>query len=120
MKPKFKWEEAKVGAGAPPLKTDYGWLLLYHGVDNNRVYRAGISLLSLENPEQEISRLPFPLFEPDYEWEKNGNVPNVVFPTGAFIKEGILYIFYGCADKRIGCAEIEIEEIKKLLKKSER
>lgn len=116
MKPKYKWEKEKIGAGAPPIKTDFGWLLLYHGVDENRVYRAGLSLLDIENPKKEIARLPFPLFEPDYEWEREGNVCNVVFPTGAFIKDGILYIFYGCADKRIGCAEIEIEEIKKHLK----
>ncbi|MCM8803693.1 MAG: pesticidal protein Cry7Aa [Candidatus Omnitrophica bacterium] len=119
MKSKYKWESEKIGAGAPPLKTDYGWLLLYHGVDKNRVYRVGLSLLDIENPQKEIARLPFPLFEPDYEWEKNGNVANVVFPTGAFIKDGIFYIFYGCADKRIGCAEIELDEIIKLLKKCE-
>ncbi len=117
MQPKYKWEEAKIGAGAPPIKTEFGWLLLYHGVDRNRVYRAGLSLLDLENPTIEIARLPFPLFEPYYEWEKNGNVPNVVFPTGAFIKEEFLCIFYGCADKRIGFAEIELKEIKKLLKR---
>jgi len=118
MKPKYKWEKSKIGAGAPPIKTEFGWLLLYHGVDEKKIYRAGISLLDFENPHREIARLPFPLFEPDYYWEKEGNIPNVVFPTGAFIKEGKLYIFYGCADKRIGCAEIEVEEIKKLLKKS--
>lgn len=120
MKPKYKWEKMKIGAGAPPIKTEFGYLLLYHGVDENRVYRAGLALLDLENPKKEISRLPFPLFEPDYEWEKNGNIPNVVFPTGAFIKEDIFYIFYGCADKRIGCAEIELKEVKKLLEKSEK
>jgi predicted GH43/DUF377 family glycosyl hydrolase len=118
MKPKYKWEEEKIGSGAPPIKTDYGWLLIYHGVDKNRVYRAGLSLLDIENPAKEIARLPFPLFEPYYEWEKNGNVPNVVFPTGAFIKDGVLYIFYGCADKRIGYAEIELNKIEKLLKRA--
>lgn len=117
MKPKYKWEQSKIGAGAPPIKTEYGWLLLYHGVDGSRVYRAGLSLLDLENPSKEIARLPFPLFEPKYEWEKNGNVPNVVFPTGAFVKDGKLHIFYGCADKRIGVAEIELEEINKIFKK---
>jgi predicted GH43/DUF377 family glycosyl hydrolase len=117
MKPKYKWEEEKIGAGAPPIKTDFGWLLLYHGVDKNRIYRAGLSLLDIENPNKEIARLQFPLFEPYYEWERNGNVPNVVFPTGAFIKDEILYIFYGCADKRIGFAEVELKEIIKLLKR---
>ena len=117
MKPKYKWEEEKIGSGAPPIKTDYGWLLLYHGVDKNRIYRAGLSLLDIENPNKEIARLQFPLFEPYYEWERNGNVPNVVFPTGAFIKDEILYIFYGCADKRIGFAEVELKKIIKLLKR---
>jgi predicted GH43/DUF377 family glycosyl hydrolase len=117
MKPKYKWEEEKIGAGAPPIKTDFGWLLLYHGVDKNRIYRAGLSLLDIENPNEEIARLQFPLFEPYYEWERNGNVPNVVFPTGAFIKNEILYIFYGCADKSIGFAEVELKEIIKLLKR---
>ncbi|MCD6408011.1 pesticidal protein Cry7Aa [bacterium] len=119
LKPKYSWEMSKIGAGPSPIKTDYGWLLLYHGVDKNRIYRAGVSLLELENPSKEISRLPFPLFEPSHRWEKEGNVANVVFPTGAILDGEILRIFYGCADMRIGIAEIELKDLLKvLLKKS--
>jgi len=117
MKPENKWEEEKIGAGPSPIKTEKGWLLLYHGVDRNKVYRAGIALLDLENPSKIISRLPFPLFEPTHKWEKEGVVPNVVFPTGAVIRDGILYIFYGCSDVRIGVAEIEVNQIMKILLK---
>lgn len=120
MKPEYKWEESKIGAGPSPIRTEYGWLLLYHGVDKDRVYRAGVVLLDLENPEKVIARLPFPLFEPTHQWEKEGNVPNVIFPTGAVVKDGIIYIFYGCSDARIGIAELEMDHIIKILMKEKR
>lgn len=120
MQPEYSWEEKKVGAGPSPIKTKYGWLLLYHGVDRNNVYRAGVSLLDGDKPEREIVKLPLPLFEPSHKWEKAGNVPNVIFPTGAVVNDNLLTIFYGCSDIRIGFAEIFLEELLELLMKEKR
>ena len=94
MKPKYKWESAKIGAGATPIKTKQGWLLLYHGVniDNGKTYNAGVALLDLKNLQKVITRLPKPLFQPEYEWEKQGVVDNVVFPEGAVQEEDNLNI----------------------------
>ena len=61
--------------------------------------------------EKEIARLSLPLFSPQYHWEKTGNVSNVVFPTGTVIYNNSLFIYYGCADKRIGFAEISLKKL---------
>ncbi len=111
MKPKLWWEKRKIGAGTVPIETEEGWLLLYHGVDKNNIYRAGAALLDLKKPEKEIARLSLPLFSPQYHWEKTGNVSNVVFPTGGVIYNNSLFIYYGCADKRIGFAEISLKKL---------
>lgn len=109
MKPELEWESMKIGGGVPPMKTDAGWLFLYHGVEklnekNDRIYRAGAILLDSEQPDKVIRRLPYPILEPEREWELIGDVNNVVFPTGAYVHEGNLYVYYGCADKVIGLA----------------
>jgi len=102
MKPKWKWEEQKVGIGPPPIRTDAGWLVIYHGVDSNTVYRAGAALLDLENPFRVIARTPEPILEPEEDFERVGVVPNVVFPEGAVVVKDDLKVFYGGAD-RICC-----------------
>ena len=99
MKPKWKWEEKKVGIGPPPIRTDDGWLVIYHGVDSNTVYRAGAALLDLENPRRVIARTPEPILEPEKDYERVGVVPNVVFPEGAVMIKDELRVFYGGADK---------------------
>lgn len=102
MKPKWKWEENKVGIGPPPIRTNAGWVVIYHGVDSNTVYRAGAALLDLENPCRVIARTPEPILEPEEDFERVGVVPNVVFPEGAVVVKDELKIFYGGAD-RICC-----------------
>ncbi len=99
MKPRWKWEEKKVGIGPPPIRTDAGWIIIYHGVDSNTVYRAGAALLDLENPCRVIARTPEPILEPEEKFEKVGVVPNVVFPEGAVVIKDELKVFYGGADK---------------------
>lgn len=108
------WESAKVGGSVPPIKTQEGWLLLYHGVGRDRepfCYRAGAALLDLENPARIKARLPYPLLEPETEYECEGDVNNVVFPQGAYIHEGWLYISYGAADKRVAMARVRYDEL---------
>ncbi|MGA2784844.1 MAG: glycosidase [Candidatus Bathyarchaeia archaeon] len=109
IRPMNKWEEQKVGIGPPPIRTDAGWLVIYHGVDSNTVYRAGAALLDLENPFRVIARTPDPILEPEEEFEKIGAVPNVVFPEGAVVVSGDLKIFYGGADKVCCVASIPIK-----------
>src|SRR5690606_9327735 len=93
-----------IGGGCPPIETDKGWLLIYHGVQDTKegfVYSACAALLDIDDPRIEIARLPYPLFLPEKEWECSGNVRNVCFPTGCIIDEKVLYIYYGAADEHI-------------------
>jgi len=110
MKSEQPWESWKVGAGPPPVRTDKGWLLIYHGVDENRVYRAGAALLDLEKPWKIIARTPEPILEPEEEYEKVGDVPNVVFPEGAVVIGNELLVFYGAADKVCCVASVHLDE----------
>ena len=82
MKCEYFWENLKIGGSVPPIKTEKGWLLLYHAVDDNFVYRGSVALLDLENPSKVIARIPYPLLEPKEEYELYGDVNNVVFPEG--------------------------------------
>jgi len=75
------------------------------------VYSACAALLDLNNPEKEISRLPYPLFYPEKIWELKGEVNNVCFPTGAIVENETLYIYYGAADERIAVCSINMKEL---------
>lgn len=103
IKPRFYWETRKVGAGPPPIRTPKGWLVIYHGVSAERVYRVGAILLDLDNPMKVIARTRDPILQPETEFERVGVVPNVVFPDGAVVHEGELLVYYGGAD-RVCCA----------------
>lgn len=118
LSPKYDHEISYIGGGCPPIETALGWLLIYHGVKDSLegyVYSACAALLDLENPQKEIARLPYPLFEPEYEWELKGEVNNVCFPTGAVVFDETLYIYYGAADERIACASVNLPELLKEL-----
>jgi len=108
-------ESSYIGGGCPPIETEYGWLLIYHGVrrtDNGLfIYSACAALLELENPVNEIARLPYPLFSPEYDWELYGEVNNVVFPTGTAIFGNTLFIYYGAADSHIACASVSLSKL---------
>lgn len=111
MRPQYEWEARKIGAGPPPIETEEGWLLLYHGVDDRRVYRMGAALLDLEDPLKVRARSPYPLLEPEEPYEREGDVPNVVFPEGAIVMDGVLYMYYGGADKCCCLATVELREL---------
>lgn len=100
LKPEEDWEELKVGAGPPPIKTTTGWLVIYHGVSRDKVYRAGAALLDLHDPSKIIGRTKTPILEPKEPYEKFGDVSNVVFPTGACVVDNDkLFVYYGGADR---------------------
>jgi predicted GH43/DUF377 family glycosyl hydrolase len=120
----MSWDGLKIGAGAPPLKTKYGWLLVYHGVDHSHIYRLGVMLLSLEDPKVLIYRAPNFVLEPaeKYEVGEAGKswVPNVVFTCGAVprreTKEALsaedeLLVYYGSSDSAIGVATTSIGKL---------
>jgi predicted GH43/DUF377 family glycosyl hydrolase len=109
MKPERDWEALKIGSGPPPIKTKHGWLLIYHGVDKDLVYRAGAALLDLNNPFEVIARTNNPILEPQKPYERVGDVNNVVFPTGACIIDRRLHVYYGGADKVCCLAVVELD-----------
>lgn len=114
LDPKDPYEMSYIGAGVPPIETPYGWLLIYHGVHETttgKIYHAKAALLHLEKPEIEISRLPYPLFSPTKQWEIEGEVNDIVFPTGHALFGEDLYIYYGAADKNIAVAKMNINEL---------
>jgi predicted GH43/DUF377 family glycosyl hydrolase len=114
LDPEYRFESRNIGGGCPPLETKEGWLLVYHAVEDSRegkIYHAAAALLDLEEPAKVIGRLKQPLFSPTEEWEKQGDVDNVVFPTGAVVKNGRLYIYYGAADKLIAAKSVDMEEL---------
>jgi predicted GH43/DUF377 family glycosyl hydrolase len=116
LSPKYDHEFSYIGAGCPPIETEYGWLMIYHGVHDSidgYVYSACAALLDLENPEKEIARLSYPLFKPEEKWELKGEVNNVCFPTGAVVENNTLYIYYGAADERIAVASLSISRLLK-------
>ncbi len=108
----FEWEGTKIGAAATPIRTEKGWLVLYHGVDANSIYRVGAMLLDPEDPRKVTARTKLPVMEPEEYYEKYGLViPNTVFPTANIIKDGLLYIYYGCCDTCIALATVPVEEL---------
>lgn len=109
LDPIYKHESNYIGSGCPPIETEHGWLLIYHGVEKKPegiVYSACAALLDLNNPEKELARLPYPLFSPEFEWERRGEVNNVVFPTGSALFGDTLFIYYGAADEQIATASL--------------
>ncbi len=110
------WDDRKIGVAAPPLKTELGWILFYHGISSeDHVYRVGACLLDLKNPTNVLARLDNPIFEPETDYEKIGIVQNVVFPCGAVICGKNIFMYYGAGDKVIGVATISLNDLLKSL-----
>lgn len=102
---KIGWDVERIGIGSQPIKTPYGWLLVYHGTSaGRRAYSLGLLLLDLEDPTQVIGRSDEPILEPEEEWEEKGHVPQVVFTCGAVFWKKEFLVYYGGADEVIGLA----------------
>lgn len=113
MTPKAgSWDSERIGAGAAPIKTEDGWLNIYHGVDKGRTYRLGIFLSDLEDPSKIIARSAVPVLTPVESFECEGSVCNVVFTCGVVERNGQYLIYYGGADSSIGVAMLDINKIK--------
>ena len=111
------WDNVKLGISAPPIETDYGFLLLYHGVSEPGFkYKVGAMLLDDADPTKILARTDEPIFEPEMPYEIEGEVPNVVFPCGALIIGEMLHVYYGGADKVVGVATIKLKHLLDLLR----
>jgi predicted GH43/DUF377 family glycosyl hydrolase len=108
----YKWEH-KVGGNTPPIKTAVGWLMLYHAVGRDKYYRLGAMLLDLNDPSIVKYRTRDWIFQPEEDYETNGYYfgGGVVFPCGAVVINGELFVYYGAADKYVGVATCKLDDI---------
>lgn len=117
------WDANKIGLCAPPIETSEGWLLIYHGIRQNAagaIYRLGLALFDLENPEICLKRGDEWVFSPQEPFELRGDVDNVVFPCGyTLAADGdTLTVYYGAADTSIGAANGSVKEMLEWLSES--
>ena len=112
------WDSRKIGAGAPPLKTKDGWLLIYQAVDDKDAseYKVGAMLLDLNDPTKVLYRSAQPILEPREDYENHGFKAGVVYPCGAVIKDGTLFVYYGGADSYVCVATAKLDKFLNNLK----
>lgn len=105
------WDCGRVGAGASPIKTEKGWLIIYHGADFDDRYCLGTLLLDLQDPSKVLARSNKPIMEPTAPYELNGFFGNVVFTNGHVIEDDTIYLYYGASDEVICCATLSVSQI---------
>ena len=105
------YDNLKLGAGGPPIETELGWFVIYHGVDKDLVYRLGVALLDKDDPTKVLNRPKTPILEPREPWELEGDVPNVVFTCGTAELDDDYLIYYGGADRVIALATANKKEL---------
>ena len=110
------WDSLRIGIGPPPLRTEHGWLLVYHGVKDTisgEVYRVGLALLDLDEPTRVLRRLPTWILAPLAPYERTGDVPNVIFPCGLVhdAASGEVRLYYGAADSSICLATAQLDDL---------
>ena len=113
------WDSWFRGVGPTPIKTDLGWLVIYHAMDHRNPdrYRIGAMILDLNDPTKILYRSQHPILEPEEYYENNGHKWGVVYSCGAVLKDGTLFVYYGGADKVIGVAFIKLSTLLDDLKK---
>lgn len=105
------WDNERIGGGAVPIKTEKGWLELYHGASKEQRYCIGALLLDLDDPSKVIARCSEPILEPEAPYEVEGFFKNVVFTCGALVDDDIIKLYYGVADTSMAYAELSINDI---------
>ncbi|MGC4235825.1 MAG: glycoside hydrolase family 130 protein [Niabella sp.] len=110
-----KWDSERIGAGASPVLTSEGWLVIYHGANDEGRYCLGALLLDKEDPSNVIARSDKPVMIPEADYEKNGFFGNVVFTNGHIVKGDELLLYYGAADEVICLARLSLSAILKSL-----
>ncbi|MHB9133679.1 MAG: glycoside hydrolase family 130 protein [Armatimonadota bacterium] len=106
-----KWDCGRVGGGAIPIKTEQGWLEIYHGAGDDNVYCLGAVLLDLDEPHKIIARGEMPIMVPQAPYETHGFFSNVIFTCGAVTEGDRLLLYYGATDWVMAGAELSISEI---------
>ncbi len=109
------WDNGRIGCGAVPFKIEEGWMEIYHGSSKDNQYCLGAVLLDADRPTRIIARSKKPIIEPEMDYELNGFFGNVIFTCGVLYEQGNVKIYYGTADTCISYAEIELEDIKKII-----
>lgn len=106
------WDNWVRGAGPPPLRTDIGWLLLYHAMDREdpNKYKVGAMILDINDPTKILLRSPLPILSPEKHYENDGK-PGVVYASGAIIKDDKLMVYYGGGDRHVCVAETPLKEL---------
>jgi len=108
------WDGLRIGGGAPPILTDEGWLLIYHGVKEmagHPIYRLGVALLDRDNPRRVLARASEWVFAPETDYEQRGLVPNVVYTCGAVRRGDEVWMYYGAADTVVGLAIAQVSDL---------
>ena len=103
-----------MGAGLPPIETEAGWLIVYHGVKEvagGPIYRLGAALLDRDDPSRLIGRSRQWLLGPREPYERTGDAPNIVFSCGGFVRGGELWVYYGAADSSICLATAALDDV---------
>ena len=105
------WDSARIGAGAAPIRTDRGWLAIYHGASADHRYCLGALLLDLNAPAHVLARSQKPLMEPVADYEQKGFFGNVVFTNGHVMEGDTIILYYGASDAVICGARLMIEDV---------
>ncbi|MCX6731996.1 MAG: hypothetical protein NTV98_00470 [Candidatus Roizmanbacteria bacterium] len=118
---KDKWDSRKIGAGAPPIKTKDGWLLIYYGVDDRDAskYHIGAMLLDLKRPEKVLYRTDSPILQPTESYENEGFKPGIAYPCGAVLVKDEIMVYYGGADSVVCVATAKLDTFLRELKSSQ-
>ena len=112
------WDSRKLSVGATPIKTNEGWLVIYHAVDDrdDTRYKIGAMILDSKDPSRVLYRTSNPILEPEEHYENEGK-PGVVYPCGAVVLGKELFVYYGGGDRVVCCATIQMENLIKNVKK---
>lgn len=105
------WYETKLGIGGPPLETEEGWLLFWHGKDRQSRYALGIMLLDKDDPRKIIRMQEEPILTCEMDYEKEGFCPNVVYTNGAVKFNDRYFVYYGCSDHCLAVATVSVDDI---------
>ncbi|MEM8781935.1 MAG: glycosylase [Planctomycetota bacterium] len=121
-----RWDNRRIGGGAPPVLTDDGWLVLYHAATPPEpgkpagTYSGGAMLLDRDDPSRILGVLPEPFMTPQEDFETAGFINAVVFPTGAAIENGLLHVYYGAADTHVGRTSFALSDMLEALRTQRR
>jgi predicted GH43/DUF377 family glycosyl hydrolase len=118
MKPRADgWDNSKIGVAGSPIKLKEGWLIVYHGVNVERMYSLGVALLDLDHPERVLYRSKEYILAPREDYERFGKVPNVIFSCGNVVLDNRLFVYYGGADSVLCVATKSLDELLSFIRK---